>query len=91
VSDIPLHLHPKVRNQVNYLNFVSKEGVFDDAAFTAAVRKELSDGWPSAKVIGGGAMVRDVVDNTARIQEKEDDETVEKMVAAVESRKLKKV
>jgi len=89
MSNIPTHLHPKVRNQVNYLNFVSKEGVFNEAAFTEAVKKEIADGWPSAKVIGGGATVREVVDNGEKAQDKEDEAMADKLLDMADSRKLK--
>jgi hypothetical protein len=81
-SDIPEHLHPKVRTQVNFMTFVSQEGAFDEAAFTAAVRKEITDGWPTSMVLGGAPVGRKLDENSTEAkEEKEDDALVDTLFA----------
>lgn len=75
-SDIPVRLHDKVRNQVSYASFVTKEGVFDKTGFTAAVQKEIVDGWPASSVQGLGVMRKDPASSDSETKQEKEDEAL---------------
>jgi hypothetical protein len=83
-SDVPPRLHKKAQSMVSYERFV-KDEVFDRAAFTEAVREEITDWEDRTKetVIGGGTPPGAQV-NEDEVLEAEDDAAVEEMLEMAE-------
>jgi signal peptide peptidase SppA len=84
-SDIPTHLYKKVKKQVRYTDFVTKDEDgkvnFDDAGFREAVKTEILDGWPAARVIGGGGSPRDLDTDPKSMEEEESEALADSLVA----------
>ena len=86
-SDIPEHLHSKVRAHVIYDKYI-KDGAFDEAAFSSAIDVEIADwvkGGVSVQVMGKGFSQKEV-DSETRLQA-EDDKYVEEMKALAGQKK----
>jgi len=86
-SDIPEHLHEKVKKQVSFAGLV-KDGKLDEEAFSAAVDAEIEDGWPVASSVQGTGAAFKEVDGAAQTrekEEKEEDDLVDSMVSLAQN------
>ena len=82
-SDVPANLHKKARSMVSHTKFI-KDEVFDKAAFTEAVREEITDWEDRTKTVIGGGTPPGTENDAETVVEAEDDAAVAEMLEMAE-------
>ena len=84
-SDVPEHLHDKVRKLVSYTKFVGEDGVLDKTAFAEAVDVEITS-WVDAGVsqaIMGSSFSSDTTEDAKTKLQEEIDSSVDSLLGLV--------